>query len=102
MQNEKQKNKRDYSWIFQLIALAVVVGFICLIVYTITINNKEIRCLKPYAEEYCKSQNHSYINHNLVYMTCSKEAYDPRMVGDSNVVDYWFSKDEQKKCGVDK
>jgi len=96
--NQKEKN---YDWIFKLIFYAIVIGFIFLIIYTVNINNKELNCLRPYAEQYCQSKNHSYIQHNLVYMTCSNEDYDSRLMGSSNVVQYYFDATERKVCKVD-
>jgi hypothetical protein len=101
-EKEKQKNKKNYNWIFQIIVYGAIIGFFALVVYMMYINGQEIKCLRPYAESYCKSQNHSYIEHNLVYMTCSKETYDTRLVGDSQVVQYWFSSGEKDICGVGK
>lgn len=96
-----KENKKKYHWIFPLMFYLAILAGIALVAYTVHINNKELKCLRPYAEQYCNSANHSYIDHNLVYMTCSNEAYDARMVGSSNVVQYYFNDTERKICKVD-
>lgn len=94
--------KKTYGWIFPVIFYAAVICGILLVAYTVHINNKELRCLRPYAEKFCMEKNHSYIDHNLVYMTCTNEEYDPRMVGSSNIIQYWFNDSEKDVCGVER
>ena len=96
----KKQKKKNYNWIFPLIFYLAVLAGIGLVVYTVHINSKDLTCLKPYAEQYCRLENHSYIDHNLVYMTCSNENYDARLMGSSNVVQYYFNETERKICKV--
>lgn len=83
------------------IALAVVIiALIFLIIfmlYLMYLGDGVIKCLKPYAEEYCSEHNYTYTENNIVSFWC-ETTNDTRII--DNKVYYYFLSEEKKSCGA--